>query len=431
MRMPCIWLTLAVIAWSALSHASHLCGEDWPHWRGTSRNAIVPEDSGWARGSWPPQKALWTTRVVGGCSAPVVVGGRLYTLGWANGTDYLECLDATSGKRLWLQTYACPDYGRHSVGDKGVYSGPLASPSFDEQTGYLYTLSTDGDLNCWDTTARGARRWGFNLYTKYAVEQRPLVGTRRLRDYGYTTSPLVQAEELIVEVGDDEGNLMAFDKRTGERRWTSKCTDPAGHTGGLVPITVEGIPCVAALTIRQLVITRLDTNHAGETLATFPWVTDFANSIATPSVHDNFVLLTSEYNQYAIAKIEITTQGAREVWRQPYASGVCTPLILNDHIYWCWRGVYCLDFVTGEPKWRGGVFGDTASCIATSDGRLIVWADRGDLTLVESATRSPKKYRELSRKRSVFDSDVWPHVVLAGGRLYLKDREGNLKCFEL
>ena len=196
-------------------------------------------------------------------------------------------------------------------------------------------------------------------------------------------------------------------------------------------MTVDGLPCVAVLTIHNLLVARLDKGHEGETLAKFPWETDFANSIATPAVEGNSVVITSEYNQYSICRVHVSRSGATEVWRQPYASGVCTPIIHKGHVYWGWRGLYCLDFETGKPVWRGGRIGDTASLLATADDRLIVWADRGDLILVESAGRSPDKYKELARKRKIMASDVWPHIVLSGGRLYCRDRGGVLKCFKL
>src|SRR3712207_1756411 len=78
----------------------------------------------------------------------------------------------------------------------------------------------------------GAEVWSLNLYESYQVGQRPDVGRNTRRDYGYTTSPRVHGEWVIVEVGDDEGTLMALDKTTGERRWASQCRDEAGHTGG-------------------------------------------------------------------------------------------------------------------------------------------------------------------------------------------------------
>jgi outer membrane protein assembly factor BamB len=419
-----------IIILSTYLSATGQC-DDWPHWRGLNHNGRVDESSHFFGEKWPPADAAWSINVNAGGSGPIVVGDRLYTMGWKADQDHVYCIDASTGREIWQQTYDCPRYGRHSDGDKGLYSGPSSCPSFDTKTGYLYTLSADGDLNCWDARNGGKRVWRVNFYDTYQVKQRPKVGRRLLRDYGYTTAPLLSGDAVIAEVGDDEGNLMAFSKKTGKRLWTSESKDPAGHTGGIVPISVDGLPCVAVLTIRNLLVARLDKGHEGETLAEFPWVTDFANSIATPAVRKNSIVITSEYNQYAITRIDITRAGAKQVWKQPYASGVCSPVIYGDHVYWCWRGVYCLNFETGKPIWRGGRFNDTASCIATSDGRLIIWAGRGELALVETADRSPDKYTELARTPATFESDVWPHVVLSGGRLFCKDRNGNMKCFVL
>ncbi|MEO1997132.1 MAG: PQQ-binding-like beta-propeller repeat protein [Planctomycetaceae bacterium] len=418
------FLTIAVAS-------TGLRSADWPHWRGPSRNGVVQQDSGWQSGLWPPKQATWQAQLGAGASAPVVAAGQVWALGWKAGRDTLHCLDAQTGKLIWQQSYQCPQYGRHSSGDKGIYSGPSACPSYDRDSGYLYTLSTDGDLICWDTRQRGQRVWSLNLYDKYDIPQRPLVGGRKMRDYGYTTAPLVLDDWVVVEVGDDEGNLMGFAKTTGQRIWASQSHDPAGHTGGPVPMQVGQIPCVAVLTINNLLVVRLDAGHLGETLAEFPWTTDFANSIATPAVQGNSVLITSEYNQYAIARIDVTASGAQLVWKQPHASGVCSPVIHKGHVYWCWRGVYCLDFATGKPLWRGGRFGATGSCLVTGDDRLMVWADRGELVLVDTAVRSPKRYTELSRKSGVFKRDVWPHLAVSDGRVFCRDRDGNMKCFAL
>ncbi|MCA9144316.1 MAG: PQQ-binding-like beta-propeller repeat protein [Planctomycetales bacterium] len=420
---------LAIVV--VLTSTSTTLADDWTQWRGLDRKGIVAEDSGWDRKAWPPGDAEWTTQVGAGGSAPIVADGRLYTIGWSDDHVLVRCFDVATGRELWERSYACPIYGRQSEGDKGLYSGPSACPVFDRDTGYLFTFSTDGHLNCWDTRNEGRPVWGLNFYDRFDVPQRPLVGSRRLRDYGYTASPLIYGEWIIAEVGDDTGNMIAFSKRTGEQVWASRSKDPAGHTGGIVPIVVDNIPCAAVLTIRNLLVARLDQGHEGETLAEFPWVTDFANSIATPAVVENSVVITSEYNQYSICRIDISLAGAQLIWKQPYASGVCSPVIHQGFVYWCWRGLYCLDFATGKPIWRGGRFGDTASLLATTDDRLVVWADRGELVLVESAVREPKAYKELARKQQIFANDVWPHIVLSGGKLFCKDRDGNLKCFPL
>lgn len=426
MKTSTIVILVALGLWPAIRAVAG----DWPHWRGVTRNGVVAEDSGWERSAWPPQES-WRRNVGEGSSSPLVVGGRMYVLGWREQQDVVTCLDAATGEELWKVSYRCPRYGRRATGDEGLYSGPSSTPEFDADTGWLFTLSTDGDLQCWDARQTGRRVWGFNLYERYEAVRRPRVGRSGQRDYGYTSSPLVLGEVLIVEVGAEAGTLIAFDKRTGRELWKSAAKDSAGHNGGPIPITVEGLPCVAVHHFNGLLVARTDRGHEGQTIATWPWQTDFANNIATPAVQDNFVVLTSSYNQHKIAKLRITLSGATKVWEQELASKVCSPVIHRGHVYWAWQTVHCLDFETGKPKWQGGRLGDPGSCLVTSDDRLIVWANQGDLRLVETATRSSIEYRQLASLDRVFRSDAWPHVVLSSGRLLCKDRDGNLACFEL
>jgi outer membrane protein assembly factor BamB len=340
------------------------------------------------------------------------------------------CLDAATGKQLWTVDYAAPPYGRKATGDEGMYRGPSSTPSFDAATQFLYTLSLDGQLCCWNTKEEGKQVWQLNLYDKYDPPQRPKVGRSGQRDYGYTTSPLVHGDWVIVEVGGKEGNLMAFDKRTGQRRWASENKDPAGHAAALVPMTVAGVPCVAVQTHNHLLVARIDRGQEGKTVAAYPWQTEFANSIATPAVQENFVVITSSYNHDTICKLEITLQGAKKIWETEHASGVCSPIIHEGHVYWAWHKVHCLDFATGKPKWIGPEnLSDPGSCLITSDDRLIAWCDRGTLVLMETAKRSPDKPTVLFRRDNFLHADAWPHIVLAEGRLFCKDRAGNMKCF--
>lgn len=430
-NQPCL-ARLALACFFALAIPSARA-DDWPTWRGLERNGIITEDSGWRSGAWKLKQA-WRRNFGEGSTSPIVVADRLYTMGWKNQRDHLYCVDAATGKDIWTVSYASPRFGRVSLGDQGQYSGVTATPEFDRATGLLYTLGIDGDLNCWDSRAKGRKVWKLNLYAKYAAKQRPEVGERggTRRDYGYTTAPLVQGDTLIVEVGSPQGALVGFDKRTGRELWKSQSREEAGHTGGLVPITVEGVPCVAVLTLRNLLVTRLDAGSEGATIAQYKWTTDFANNIPTPAVHNNFVVITSAYNHVALCKLRITLKGAVKVWETPkLASGVCSPIIHDGHIYWAWRRVYCVDFETGKLKWAGGNIGSAGSCLLTRDQRLVVWGNRGDLLLAETAARSPSQFTELARRGNVLPATPWPHVVLAHARLYCRDRDGTIVCFQL
>ncbi len=405
---------------------------DWPHWRGPRRNDLTPETSGWTGKEWVPQKPSWQAKVGIGASSPLVVGDRVYTHGHEEDADVVRCLNLADGKERWAVRFQAPLYGRYHEGDEGIYSGPSSTPEYDAVNNYLYILGVDGDLRCLDLGASGKEVWHRNLYVEYKVGKRPRLTRAPQRDYGYTSSPLVQGDWVVVEVGSTtQGTLIAFAKKTGKEVWASQLKEEAGHTGGPAPMQVQGIPCVAVITQRNLAVIRLDAGKEGQTVATFPWVTDFANTIASPAVFGDSVLLTAAYNHNTLCRVRITLQGAKEVWRADAPSKVCTPVIHEGKIYVAWRRVRCLDWDSGKQDWEGGTWGDPGSCIVTSDGRLIVYGANGKLALVEGAKRSPTAYKELAVVDRLFRTHAWPHVVLANGRVLCRDRAGNLACFPL
>ncbi len=409
--------------------------EDWPHWRGKNRSGVSAENSGWEKGVWPMGQPLWQGNVGEGAAAPLAVGDHLYTIGWEDGNDVVRVLDVTSGKSLWEQRYPSPKHGRHAKGDQRMYRGVTASSDYDSESGLLYTLSCDGRLSAWDTQNKGSPVWHLNLYGRFDIPPRPQITARKntLRDYGYTTAPFVTGKVVIVEAGSPKyGNLIAFDKLSGELRWQSENRDPAGHTGGITPIKVGGIPCVAVATSWNVLVVRIDGINAGKTVAEFEWKTDFSNTIAGIAVSGEELLVSSRYNQMAMVKVSINLKnGAREIWRNTYPTGVCTPVIHKGRIYFANKGIYCVDFKTGKLMWSAGKISDAGSCFVTGDDRLVIWGNGGDLMLVETAERSPEKFKLLFESRRVFNDMAWTHVIAADGRLYCKVLNGDLACFSL
>ena len=236
-------LTIALILATALACSA----ADWPHWRGAARDGTTTESSRFDDGAWPPGEPAWTAQVGEGGSSPIVADGRVYTLGWRDEAECVECRDLATGQLRWIRSYEAPRYGRYHAGDEGSYSGPSATPEFDDETGLLYTLGIDGDLTCWDTAREGARVWGLNLYDDFGAKQRPDVGGGA-RDYGYTGAPMVVGEALLVEAGSPQGTLVALHRRTGERLWASEAIEEAGHTGGMARMTsASSGPSLAAM----------------------------------------------------------------------------------------------------------------------------------------------------------------------------------------
>jgi outer membrane protein assembly factor BamB len=193
---------------------------DWPQWRGPNHTDVTSEKSGWPKG-WPP-KRLWKKNGGCGCTSPILADGRLYVMGWKGrrrrgnpvGTDTVYCFDVATGNILWKRSYRCRYQGRFRTGDTSRYGGPTSTPTFDAESGCLYTPSIDSDLRCWNTKKAGRPVWSVNLYERYKVRRRPKVeaGTR---DYGYSCSPAVLGNAVITEVGGRAGTLVAFDKKTG------------------------------------------------------------------------------------------------------------------------------------------------------------------------------------------------------------------------
>ncbi len=423
-----IGVSLGITAWFP---PQPTCAADWVHWRGTNRTGIVDAPSGWLAGrDWLSGAPAWRAEVGEGGSSPLLIGGRIYALGHRDGLEQVSCLDAKLGQMVWNQRYSAPRYGRNATGDEGLYSGPSATPEFDPETQLLYTLGADGDLQAWDTSRGGASAWQINLYDQYQMPQRARVGRSGRRDYGYTSAPLVHRDWLIVEAGGAIGTLVAFDKRTGTEAWRSQARGLAGHTAGMAPIVVEGVPCLAALTFDGLLVVRLDPPRAGETVATYAWITDFANNVAGPAVRDDCVLITSEYNHRSMCKLRVTLRGVEKIWEQPYASKACTPVIYGDQILVAWDRLRCLDWNSGKLLWEGPRVGDAGSCVVTSDRKLIVWCDKGDLLLAELANQGKPEYQELARRRQSLESDVWPHLLVADGAIVCRDRLGTMLGFQ-
>ncbi|MDF1850543.1 MAG: PQQ-binding-like beta-propeller repeat protein [Verrucomicrobiales bacterium] len=402
---------------------------DWPHWRGENRNGVIAGDSGYEEGKeWLPIKADWSFEAGEGSTSPLVVGDQVFVMGWKDSAEWLHALDLATGKKKWGQSYPAPKHGRFAAGDQRRYGGTTATPEFDPTTGLLFTLGCDGALRAWDPSNSGTLIWQKNLYDEYAVEQRPKIGGG-LRDYGYTSSPLIVENQLIVEVGAKSGTLIAFDPKTGKELWTSEYNRPAGHTGGPVPITIDEVPCVACLALYDLIVVRVDKGNEGKTLATHAWESDWANNILTPAVLGNEVLISSYHTHRAIRKVRVAKGKAEKVWEELFASHVGSPVVAGGKIYFAGRRLYCLDWDTGEMEWEGGMFGDGASLVYTADDRLLAYGGDCSLVLVDGFPNSPEDYRELSKisgATSGGPGDAWCHVTVAGDWVLCKNRMGQV-----
>ncbi len=423
---------------------------DWPQWHGPNRDGVTPEGSGWPQG-WPP-KELWRMSVGVGVSSPIIVRDRVYVMGWKDGEDHVYCLEAagTNGKPhvLWSKSYPCPHHSSKGARIKSCYIGPLATPAMDVESGYLYTLSCDGDLGCWEAYNRespGKPRWQTNLFRDHNV-----TAGKQERDYGFFASPLLYGDSLIVAVGDNQqGDLWAFGKSDG------KVKGKSAHRGNRSPaspvlLQVDGRPCVATITDDTFLVVRMDGGHEGESVVVHPWPSRYNESNPSPVVSGNKVLVTmceSTGRRTHLLTINSVDQNdySQKDYTEKFFTCTSTPALCNGQLYFrSGKKVRSFALEDGKMNWESGdIFeqnhpmgAEVGNLIITAgDGKMLIWdGDRkGNLVLAEASPRSG--WKELSRLDGILNKTTYeqgyPHVVISNGRIVCRNIEGDVVCLSV
>ena len=394
---------LAILACVFATNASAL---DWPQWRGPDRTDVSKE-TGLLK-QWPADgpKQVWIFKNAGnGYSGPAIVGGKLFTLGTRDGKEVLLALDTNTGKELWTQPIS--DVLKNDWG-----GGPRGTPTVDGAK--IYALSGPGTLACVNA-ADGKEIW--NTKMSDAGGQVPT--------WGYTESPLVDGNQVVVTPGGEKGAIAAYDKATGKLLWQSKDFTDGAQYSSLVPATINGQKQYVQLTMQHFAGVAAND---GALL----WKQDFPGSTAvipTPIVKDNLVYATAGYGVGCIAvKVEpgnTVTPVYRNKVMQNHHGGV---ILYKDHLYGCSDKTWvCQDFASGEQVWaekdklgKGAIgYADGMFyCLDESSGTVALieaspngWAEHGRFKLdPQTAIRSSK-------------GRIWTHPVIVDGRLYLRDQD--------
>ncbi len=141
---------------------SSLSGQiNWPQFLGPDRNGITPETD-WLD-KWPEEgpPILWNASLGIGYSSFAVVGDRAWTMGSQNGKETVLCLNALTGQEIWRYQYPAGLRNANHVG------GPCTAPLIEGDT--VYTLGKEGHLCCLSATD-GKLRWERDLPKELGVE---------------------------------------------------------------------------------------------------------------------------------------------------------------------------------------------------------------------------------------------------------------------
>jgi outer membrane protein assembly factor BamB len=394
---------------------------DWPQFRGPDRNGIS-NDTGLLK-EWPAEGPRLAWRISGlgeGFSSVSISGGRIYTMGNRGGEEYIIALDLDGGSELWATSIG------PARGNGGGYAGPRCIPPVDGDL--VFGLGIDGTLACLEA-ATGKPRWRKSLVSDF--------GGRMMSGWGYSESPLVDGEKLICTPGGDRATMAALNKNTGQTLWT--CAAP--NSGGAAyssPVMAEpgGLRQYITLVGRGIIgVSARDGRH----LWTYNRIANGTANIPTPLVRGDLVFCATGYNAGAALLRLVPAGGGCRVEERYFLSGNEFQnhhggFVLVDKYLYAGHGhnnglPTCIELNSGRRAWgpeRGP--GSGSAAVTYADGHVYFRYQNGVVALVEA---TPAEFKLKGTFRIPGGSQPsWPHPVVTGGRLYLRDQD-QLFCYDL
>lgn len=372
-------------------------GEDWQQYHGPNRDRISNE-SGWST-NWSKQapEFLWRTNIGNGFASFSVKNGRVFAMGNKNDKDSVYCFDAKTGDEIWKHSYPCE---LHSNMHEG---GPCATPAVTDQ--HVYTLSKEGRFFCLDVKT-GDVVWFKDVKSELGVEP---------PRWMFAGSPLLYKDQVIIDVG----RIAAFDQKNGKLIWKSEDFGAAYSA----PVAFEFNGKTYFASVPEYGLVAVDGEN-GKTFFTHPWKTKYGINAATPLQIGQAFFISSGYN-HGCALVSIDEKGnTKTLWEnRNMRNKMNSSIFWEGFIYGFDEGVLtCLNAKDGSEQWTYKGLGHGSLMLA--DGKLIILGERGQLTI---AKPTPEKYTELSRAQ-VLGGKCWTIPVLANGRIYCRNAEGDMVC---
>jgi len=382
-----------------------VCADDWPQWRGVSRNGITPEKD-WTV-EWPAEgpAVAWRSKVGLGFSSVSVVGDRVFTLGHGDEKDHVMCLDAGSGRELWRHSFPS------ELGDKFFEGGTTGTPTVASDR--VHVLNRWGEALCLEA-ASGKVVWRVNV-----VEQ---TGAR-VPDWGFSGSPVVMGDRVYLNVG--EGGL-ALSSKDGSVVWKSG-TRSAGYS----------TPVFHGEGDRRWMLVGSAQGYAamrpgdGTEVWKIRWLTQYGVNAADPIIDGDRMFLSTGYGKGG-AMFRLGEGEPEQLWKTKGLRTQMNPAVLwKGHLYGVdgdtteKASLKCIEFATGDEKWSRAGFGSGGVIIAGD--RLVALGGTGELMV---ALATPAEFKPVAQGQ-VLGGKTWTAPVLANGRIYCRNSRGDLVALDV
>ena len=394
------WCTLVFTA------AAPAMAADWPQWLGPQRNGVSAEED--LLLPWPDggPEVLWRQPLGRGFSAISVADGRLFTM-YADSTgEYAVCLGADTGQELWRVRTG--DFYKESQGG----DGPRSTPTVDGEV--VYALGATGRILALKA-ASGEPIWEVDLVAEFGGE---------VPKWGFSTSPLVEGDLLLLEAGGVDGNVfvdmvidrraeataVALDRKSGRTVWSA--LDDKMSYSSPIAFTAAGARQVVFFNAYALVGLAVAD---GAELWRFPWKTRYDVSAATPIFLPPDRIFISAGSKGAV--VRVGGDGVEQVWKNGKMKNHFGTTVHQDgHLYGFDKSILkCIDAASGEERWNGR--GYAKGSLIAAAGHLIVLGEQGNLGLVAA---TPDGFVEKANV-ALMNGRCWTVPTLANGRLYVRD----------
>ncbi|HSR50080.1 MAG TPA: PQQ-binding-like beta-propeller repeat protein [Acidobacteriota bacterium] len=385
---------LARIVVTAVLVCLHLKAADWPQFRGSEQDGRAQSEN--LRGLLGLDfETLWKQPLGSGYAGIVVADGRVYSMGARAGGDYVLAYRGSSGEEVW-RTRISDSYRGHDGSDDGPISTPVVSE------GVLYALSAHGDLAALDSQD------GRLIWKRHVVDD--LQGVAPF--YGYSTSPIVEGDLLIIQSGAAEGVLAALDKKSGQLRWTAL----PGKAEYQTPLIAELAGRRQLIACSEKALVGLDPSD-GSVL----WKHEFERGSIDPHVvlaeDGRFLVTRSDHAEFFHLRQGTDGFQLEQLWEtRSFKNTHSVPVYHEGHFYgYNGRFLTCVEARSGQDAWKsrppGGrnltLVGDTFLVLA-----------RGKLTAFQA---DPRQYRELGSRQVFEPYDTWIAPAYADSVAYVRD----------
>lgn len=390
----------------------------WSGWRGPNRDGLVALPK-----SFPDEpQQVWSEYCFGKGLAGIAATDEIVVLAesveFSTGgirerqqrrMDYYRCLDADTGGSLWTGSIEVGDAKELDYGPS-----PRATPLIDEDR--VYVLGAYGDLAALDIYT-GQPVWKKNLLKEFGGE---------LPEWGFSNSPLIVDDQLIVATGSTDAFLAAIDPATGSTLWKSPGRKPAYSS--FVAADIAGKRQIIGYDEESL--GGWDAAN-GERLWEVipPRPNDF--NVPTPIVLGDKLLVTTENNGTRLYSFDEAGRIRPEPIAENHdlAPDTSTPVVTQDHVFGVWGEMMSLnlgddlktEWIESAPEY------ESYASVVASDDRVLVTTTGGELILLDAAAGH---YQPVSRFQLPDDGEVTAHPAIVGGRVYVRNAS-TIYCYDL